>query len=180
MTRMRQIVFLTLCVLAIASGSVFSAPRAAATADLSLKDLQGKAVHLRDLRGKRVVLNFWATWCVPCNDEMPMFVEVEKRWAPRGVIFIAASLDDRKTQKSIPDFLRKFQIDFPVWTGATGDDLFKLGMGEAVPATAFLDQDGTIVARVQGEIHRRELEDRLDWLTGGRSLPAPKALIRNL
>jgi thiol-disulfide isomerase/thioredoxin len=160
-----------------AAGALMSAPKAA---DLNLKDLEGKTVHLRDYRGKLVVLNFWATWCVPCKEEMPMFVEVEKKWAARGVVFVGASLDDRKTQNAIPDFLQKFQVDFPVWTGANGDDLYKLGMGEAVPATAFLDKDGVIFARVQGEIKREELEERLDWLTGDRSRPAPKPLLRNL
>jgi hypothetical protein len=111
---------------------------------------------------------------------MRMFVEAENKWVAKGVVFIAASLDDRKTQKNIPEFVHKFQIAFPIWIGATGDDLYRLGMGEAVPATAFLDQDGAIIARVLGEIQRQELEQRLDWLTGDRSGPAPKSLIRHL
>ena len=109
-----------------------------------------------------------------------MFVDEEKKWTARGVVFLAASLDDEKTQNKIPDFLRKFQVDFPVWTGATGDDLDRLKMGEALPATAFLDENGVIFARVQGEIKRAELEERLDWVTGDGKGPAPKPLQRNL
>ncbi|HEX4275409.1 MAG TPA: TlpA disulfide reductase family protein [Bryobacteraceae bacterium] len=149
-------------------------------ADLNLTDLEGKKVHLKDYRSKIVVLNFWATWCGPCKDEMPMFVDVEKVWAPKGVVFIGASLDDKKTAKAIPEFLQKYKIDFPVWTGTTLDDMDKLKMGEAVPDTAFLDEGGVIVARVEGEIKKSEILERLEWLTGDRKGPAPQALVRNL
>jgi len=159
---------------------VFGAPKKAAPAELNLTDLDGKKVHLKDLRGKIVVVNFWATWCGPCKEEMPVFVELEKKWAAKGVTFIGASLDDKKTQKNIPEFVKKYQIDFPVWTGTSGDDLFKLGMGEAVPDTAFVDTDGVVLLRVQGEIHRAELEERLEWMTGDRSKPSPKPLLHNL
>jgi len=157
-----------------------SATRKESPAELNLVDLDGKKVHLKDFRDKIVVLNFWATWCGPCKDEMPMFVEVEKAWTPKGVVFIGASLDDKKTVKAIPEFVQKYKIDFPVWTGATGDDLDKLKMGEAVPDTAFIDEGGVIVSRVQGEIRKTELLERLEWLTGDRKGPAPKALVRNL
>jgi thiol-disulfide isomerase/thioredoxin len=166
----------------ICAGSVafVAADKKASPAELNLIDLAGKKVHLKDYRGKIVVLNFWATWCGPCKDEMPMFVEIEKAWTPKGVVFIGASLDDKKTIKDIPEFIAKYRIDFPVWTGTTSDDLDKLKMGEAVPDTAFLDQDGVIFSRVQGEIKKAELVERLEWLTGDRKGPAPQALVRNL
>src|SRR6185312_5355141 len=149
-------------------------------AELNLTDLEGKKVHLKDFRSKVVVVNFWATWCGPCKEEMPMFVEVEKSWAPKGIVFIGASLDDRKSVKDVPAFLQKYKIDFPVWTGATLDDMDRLKMGEAVPDTAFIDEGGMIVARVEGEIKRNELVERLEWLASDRKGPAPQALLRNL
>src|SRR5215469_6011136 len=60
-------------------------------AELSLKDLSGRRARLRDLRGNIVVLNFWATWCGPCREEMPRLVEAEKQYKGRGVIFLGAS-----------------------------------------------------------------------------------------
>jgi thiol-disulfide isomerase/thioredoxin len=116
---------------ALASAPAYCAD--APKADLTLKDARGQKVRLRDLRGKPVVLNFWATYCVPCKAEMPMLVDMEKQYATRGVAFIAASLDDAKTKARIPDFVAEHKLAFPVWYGASCDDLDQLKLGDAVP-----------------------------------------------
>jgi len=149
-------------------------------ADITLTSSEGKKAHLRDLRGKVVVLNLWATWCLPCREEMPMMVEAEKMWGPKGVVFVGASLDDNKTKQNIPAFVKEFGVTFPIWTGASPDDLTKLHLGEAVPDTAFLDSEGVIFARVRGEIRRAELDERLNWITGDRAQPAPQAVVVHL
>jgi thiol-disulfide isomerase/thioredoxin len=151
----------------------------AARADLTLKDAAGQKVRLRDLRGKPVVLNFWATWCGPCNAEMPMLVDMEQQYAGR-VVFIAASLDDAKTNGKIPAFLESYKVRFPVWYGATADDLDQLKLGGAVPATVFLDAEGRIVSRILGQARPEEVKERLDWLTGDKSVPAPPPLVKHL
>src|SRR5579862_534254 len=109
--------------------------------DLRLTDMTGKKVQLRSYRRKIVVLNFWATWCGPCREEMPMMVEAEKTWAEKGVTFIAISLDDDKTKKDIPAFIDRYHVSFPVWTGASTDELDKLHLGQGAPDTAFLNED---------------------------------------
>lgn len=149
-------------------------------ADLTLKDSAGQKVRLHDLRGKPVVLNFWATWCGPCNDEMPLLVSLEKEYGPRGVAFVAASLDDAKTKDKIPEFLQRYHIGFPVWYGATADDLDRLELGDAVPDTVFLDREGRIVARILGQARPEELKERLDWLLRDASAAPPQALVKHL
>ena len=109
-----------------------------------------------------------------------MLVAAEKQYATRGVVFVGASLDDAKTKGNIPDFISKYQVDYPIWYGASGDDLDKFKMGPAIPATAFLDQEGHIVARVWGELRQEEVKERLDWLTGDRIGPAPQGLVKHL
>ena len=147
--------------------------------DLALKDAAGRKVRLRDLRGKVVLLNFWATWCGPCNAEMPALVDIEKEYGGR-VAFIGASLDDAKSAAKIPAFLSRYKIEFPIWYGATVDDLDHLKMGNAVPSTAFLDGEGRVVARILGQARPEEVRERLDWLTGDRSGPPPPALVKHL
>jgi len=185
---MRHSVLFTLCVLGGAALLSLTAVSFAADSkdakkegptDLTLTSLEGKKVHIHDYAGKPVVINLWATWCLPCKDEMPMMVEAEKIWGAKGVVFIGASLDDSKSKKNIPAFLKQYQITFPIWI-ATPDDMDKLRLGEAVPDTAFLDSDHVIFSRMRGEIHRAELDERLDWVTGDRTRPAPEALVVHL
>jgi thiol-disulfide isomerase/thioredoxin len=166
----------TMTALASALALCADAPKA----DLTLQDANGRKVRLRDLRGKPVVLNFWATWCGPCNDEVPMLVDLEKQYAARGVLFVGASLDDARTKAKIPAFLAEHKVAFPVWYGAGGDDLDKLKLGGAVPATAFLDAEGHIVARILGQARPEEVKERLEWLTGNKSAPAPEPLVKHL
>ena len=109
-----------------------------------------------------------------------MLVEAETRVSARGIVFIAASLDDAKTKAAIPAFVSKYDVPFPVWLGATGDDLDRLEMGPAVPATAFIDAQGRIVARVMGQMREDEMNERLDWLTGPKTGTAPQATVKHL
>jgi hypothetical protein len=95
-------------------------------------------------------------------------------------VFIAVSVDDSKTQVKVPDSARQFGISFPVWVGANGDDVYKLSKGEAVPATIFIDRDGTIEARVSGEIRENQLKERIDWLTGDRKGTKPQEFISSV
>ncbi len=171
MVGMKSLALLLACCLPM------GAARKDAPVDLGLSELKGGRVHLRDLRGKVAVVNFWATWCVPCRAEMPLLIKAEQAWREKGVLFVAVSLDERDTRKDIPRFVEKYGIGFPVWTGANGDDLAKLGMGEAVPGTAFLDERGVIFARVLGQMRDGEIEERLRWIKGDRSQPAPPLLI---
>lgn len=109
-----------------------------------------------------------------------MLVALEKQYRERGVLFIGASLDDAASSAKIPAFLQKYSINFPVWTGATGDDLARLQLGEAVPATAFINRDGEIAARISGQTSAEEISARVNWLLGDRTGPAPLAYISHV
>jgi thiol-disulfide isomerase/thioredoxin len=150
------------------------------TAKLDLTDLRGEPVNLSALSGKVVVVNFWATWCLPCKKEMPMLSRLAREYEPRGVVFIGANTDDASTQGNIPKFLRRTRVDFAVWKGATTADMERFGLGTALPATAFLDRDGSIIARVLGPIEDAEVRERLEHLLGDRTGPAPAALLDNI
>ena len=148
--------------------------------ELALKLIDGQRVWLKDYRGKIVLVNFWATWCAPCNAELPLLVKEEENYKSQGVIFIAASVDDAKSRSQVRAFVSQNQLRLLVCLGATSDDLDRLGMGRAVPATAFLDLQGHVVFRITGPMHEEELRERLDWLTGSRAGPPPAAFVKHL
>jgi hypothetical protein len=94
--------------------------------------------------------------------------------------YLSAAALSRQTRPKIPDFVGEFKIGFPVWVGGSTMDLEDLKLGQALPATAFLDKEGHIAARVLGQVSKDELRERLDWLTGDRKGPAPNPLVRHV
>jgi thiol-disulfide isomerase/thioredoxin len=146
-------------------------------AELSLADLRGEMRSLQEHKGNIVILNFWATWCVPCREEMPLLVSIQNRYADQGVVVIGASADEASTQNRIPEFLQKLKITFPVWVGANTRDMEKLGLGTGMPATAVIDQEGRIVGRILGTVEKKDLTFRIEYLLGNRTGPAPPPLV---
>src|SRR5882724_1988837 len=151
-----------------------------AASSLELRDLKGALHKLEDYRGKPVVLNFWATWCVPCAAEMPLLSEMQKRYQGR-VLFIAASIDDDDMKPQIEAFIKKHQgNELTVMMGATLDSLEDFGVNQGMPGTVFIDAEGKIVDRFCGALKRTDLQKRLRKLTGEHELeptptPIPKA-----
>ncbi len=148
--------------------------------DLSLRDLDGELRSLQSYRGKIVVLNFWATWCGPCTEEMPLLVKARKRYAGRGVEVIGVSLDEGSARNEVKKFVKRKKVNFPVWVGGTSEDLSRLGLGEALPATAFFDADGRIVGRVLGMLRKGDLRHRIEWMLGETQGEPPAPLVNNL
>jgi thiol-disulfide isomerase/thioredoxin len=165
------------CLLAVAPQS---RAETAKPAKLVLQDTHGVKSSLGDLRGKVVVLNFWATWCGPCVEEMPMLVKAAANYKDRNVVFIGASVDAAETQNKVPAYIQKLSMNYPIWEGATDDDMRKLKMGGSVPSTAFIDADGVVRMRVMGQMQPGEIEQRVDWLIGDQHQPMPDAIVTHL
>jgi thiol-disulfide isomerase/thioredoxin len=145
--------------------------------NLDFHDLQGAPHKLEDYRGKPVVLNFWATWCVPCAAEMPLLNEMQNRYKGKAV-FIAASVDDDDMKAAVQSFIKKHQgTDLSVMMGATLESLHDFGLEDVMPGTVFIDSDGNIVDRLSGALKRPDLEQRMLKLAGQPAAlpPARKA-----
>jgi thiol-disulfide isomerase/thioredoxin len=133
-------------------------------ATLALKDVTGIQQSLAGYKGRVVVLNFWATWCEPCKKEMPDLSAIQSDYAALGVQVIGAAGDDAADSTKVTKFVREFKVNFPVWVGATTDDMQRFGVGTVLPATVIIDRTGKIVRREIGIIKPAELREFLDQL----------------
>ena len=127
-------------------------------------DLDNKRLDLKAYRGKVVLLNFWATWCVPCQAEMPSFVAWQRKYGPRGLQVIGISMDDDPVL--VREAYRKLKLNYPV---AMGDvklgDLYGGVLG--LPMTFLIDRHGEIRAELQGETDLNKIEKQLQSLVSG-------------
>ena len=125
-----------------------------------------------------VVLSFWATWCTPCQEELPRLSHLSERYAGEPVKFIAVSIDEDKSRSQLAAFLAKRAIHLETWTGASTATMKALRMGEIVPATVILDEMGEPLTRISGEAQVEDVVSRVDWLLRGRSGPAPSPFLK--
>lgn len=120
-------------------------------------DLAGKSAALSQYKGKVTVVNFWATWCAPCRDEMPMLNTVRERLAPRGVEVVGIALDDKV---SVGNYLHTTKVGYPILLGdsSTLDLMRAIGNpAGGLPYTVVLDRSGKQVATLIGKLSERTL-----------------------
>jgi thiol-disulfide isomerase/thioredoxin len=132
--------------------------------DFTLQSLDGKSVRLSDLRGKAVLLNFWATWCAPCKIEMPWFVELQKQYGPDGLQIVGVAMDDASSA-DIGAFAKDMGVNYPVLIGkeSVGD---AYGGVQFLPENFYIDRNGKVVDRAFGLKGRGEIEDDIKKILG--------------
>ena len=127
--------------------------------DFSLVSLEGKDTRLSDFRGKAVLLNFWATWCVPCKIEMPWIIALQKQYGSQGLQVVGVAMDD-SSKEEIAKFAKDMGVNYPVLLGkeAVGD---AYGGVPALPESYFISRDGKIVDKIIGLRGKGEIEDAI-------------------
>jgi thiol-disulfide isomerase/thioredoxin len=167
------------CSLLVFCFAVCSFPSYAKRApNLDLKDLQGNSQKLASLRGQIVVVNFWATWCGPCQEELPRLSKLAQSYNGKNVRFLAVSIDASKDRAKIQPALEKANVTLETWVGADTDTLGSFGLGDIVPGTAILDERGEIIARIMGEARDEDVRTAVDWLLSDRLGPVPAAVTK--
>ena len=146
--------------------------------DPAYKTLDGHTARLSGLRGRVVVVNFWATWCAPCQEELPRLAQLASDYSGKPVSFVLVSIDEPKDRAKIPATLARLHVPQESWVGGNTDVMDQFGLGDIVPGTAILDAQGNIVARIMGEAHEEDVRGAVDWLLGGKAGRAPAALTK--
>lgn len=140
------------------------APAAAAVSglwQLNFPDSQGHEQPLSQWRGQVVVLNFWASWCAPCREEIPDFVALRTQYRPKGVEFVGVAIDN---PANVTQFLQHLPINYPILIGEGAAHTLARQLGNAsgaLPYTIVFDRDGRVALRHLGRVPRAMLEKTL-------------------
>ena len=125
----------------------FSAPNF--SLDVLTEDGSGEKISLTDYRGQVVMINFWATWCSPCREEMPAMQAVYDDYQDDGLIVLAVNTTFQDNELDVKDFVREFNLSFPVLFDRSGDVSQQYQL-RGLPSTYFVDQRGIIQAVIVG------------------------------
>jgi thiol-disulfide isomerase/thioredoxin len=130
--------------------------------DLTLKDPFGTEQRLSALKGRIVILNFWATYCIPCRKEMPDLAAIQNEYAALGVQVVGASTDDPTDRAKVLQFVKETKVNFPIWMGATPTDMVRFGLGSALPGTVIIGRDGRVAKVISGVVNQPDIKKQIE------------------
>ena len=141
------------------AGSAARLTQSSLAPDFSLESLDGRNLRLSDLRGKAVLLNFWATWCGPCKIEMPWFVDLQKQYGSQGLQIVGVAMDDA-SKEDIGKFAKDMGVNYPILIGkeSVGD---QYGGVPALPESFLISRDGKIVDKIIGLRGKADIEEAI-------------------
>jgi cytochrome c biogenesis protein CcmG, thiol:disulfide interchange protein DsbE len=162
-------IFLMMCAALLSAVQVLAQARpelvGKAAPEFVRKDLSGHEVDLKTYRGKVVLLNFWATWCAPCQVELPEFEAWQKKYAADGLQVVAVSMDD--SDAGVRKTVRRLHLDIPVLMGdAQIGDAYGGVLG--LPVTFLIDRAGKVVAQYKGESDLGSIEAEIKRMLSQR------------
>jgi peroxiredoxin len=154
--------------LVTASAEITAANGRKAAPGFSLTDVKGAALNLSDYKGKVVLLNFWATWCHGCKEEIPWYMAFADKYKDQGFVVIGVSMDD-DGWKSVKPFMEEKKLNYPIVIG-TEELANRYGGVDGMPVSVLIDRDGKISDSHSGVVERDSWEKEIQQLL----LEAPK------
>jgi peroxiredoxin len=144
--------------------------------ELTLKDLSGTEQRLSSFKGRIVILNFWATYCIPCRKEMPDLAAIQNEYAALGVQVIGASTDEAEDRDKVLQFVKETKINFPIWMDASITDMMRFGLGTALPGTVVIDKNGHVAKVISGVVNQANLKKQIESMlaAGEKTLAGQK------
>jgi len=120
----------------------------------------GKTMKLSELKGKAVLVNFWATYCEPCKAEMPWIAELQKQYGPQGFQVVGVDMDPEVGDQTISSFAQRMGVNYPILLEtANTQELY--GGDRGLPVNFFIDRSGTVVDSELGGLSKNELEQNI-------------------
>jgi cytochrome c biogenesis protein CcmG/thiol:disulfide interchange protein DsbE len=153
-----------ICTACLAAAQSLASPEPSrkAAPDFSLDDALGQRVSLSSLRGKVVVLNFWATWCPPCKMEIPWLVEFQQTYRDRDLVIVGVSMDEDGWE-AVKPFMERMKINYPMVIG-NDEVAARFGGVESLPTTLLIDRSGRIAATHTGLVSKSEYRRGIEKL----------------
>jgi len=146
-----------------AADDVCNVTRRKADLDFAVKDIAGKDVKLSRYKGQVVLLNFWATWCVPCKREIPSLSALYRDYKERGFVVLGVSVDSEV--RNIKPFAREMKMNYPVLIGAGREDLSQaFGPFLGFPTSVLVARDGQVCVRHIGIVSKAKLDQQIKAL----------------
>lgn len=146
----------------LSMGSVANAMKVGDVApDFTRTDVSGKQVQLSQYQGRLILLNFWASWCAPCREEMPLFSKWQRDLGSRGLQVVGVSMDDDAGE--VKKFLAAYPVTYPIVMGDAGF-AGQFGGVLGLPLSYLIDARGRVVARYQGEVDLAKMEAKVKEL----------------
>ncbi|MDX1638465.1 MAG: TlpA disulfide reductase family protein [Balneolaceae bacterium] len=148
------------------SAALYPARQKATATDFTVDLVNGETFTLSEQKGKVVLMNIWATWCAPCADEMPDFIDLYEKYRDDGLVILGVSIDEQG-RSVVKPFMEKFDVTYPVVID-DGTIMDKYGPTMGIPTTYIIDKQGTLKYFSVGALTKKELEPRLRELLGNR------------
>ena len=138
-----------------------------------MTDLDGRPIRLSELRGKAVWINFWASWCPPCQFETPTIRSMDRRYAGRGLEIVAIQV--QQTVEAGRDYASRYELEYTIGADVTGS-FFHLYRGFALPTQFFIDPEGRLRHIVNGPLDEARAAALIEsMLPAGSGSPAPSS-----